>query len=152
NMILMKTTTATDVVEPPTRSDAVFAAANLWRRHRVNDPTTVMSDAHTRVVRLLERRGVAVLVEIDFPPYRVDCYLPDFHAALEVDGPQHSERERVERDDELMRAYSLPVFHLSTDLADAPDEWIPRLREFLLCTQKDLDERLERRGMVAPWV
>lgn len=112
----------------------------------------ILSDAHQKVVKILEKRGIAVMIEIPFPPYQVDCYLPEFHAALEVDGPQHSERERTRRDSELMRSYALPVFHVAVHDISYLDTWIPLLREFLSDALRDLDERIERREMSSPWI
>ncbi|KKM33142.1 hypothetical protein LCGC14_1565530, partial [marine sediment metagenome] len=36
-------------------------------------------DAHLAVIRELERHGLGLLEEVEFPPYRADIYLPAYH-------------------------------------------------------------------------
>ena len=50
--------------------------------------------------------------EVEFKPFRVDIYFPEWHFALEVDGPIHSRKKDEVRDNTLMIAYQLPVVHV----------------------------------------
>ena len=62
-------------------------------------------------------------VEVEFLPNVVDCYLPEFHVAFEADGPTHSFMKDRDRDDYLMSAYALPVYHVSNkELLKVNDE------------------------------
>lgn len=115
-------------------------------------PATVMSDAHVEIVRQLERRGVALQEECDFPPYRVDTYLVDCHAALEVDGPRHGVKADRERDAYLECVYGLPTFRLRVNEIKLVDEWWPRLMSFILELCETADERRERVEMKTPWL
>ncbi|KKK85867.1 hypothetical protein LCGC14_2768960, partial [marine sediment metagenome] len=62
------------------------------------ETVTVLTDAHQAVIRELEKHGVMLMEEAEFPPYRVDCYLPAYHVAIEIDGAQHSAKTDEERD------------------------------------------------------
>ena len=116
------------------------------------DQTTVLSDAHATVIKHLLNRGIGYMEEIDFPPYRVDCYLPDWHAVIEVDGPQHSMREIHKRDRALDEIYGLPVFHIGSGSANRPDLWMPGLLVFLTYSALDALERRAACEDKCPWI
>ena len=88
----------------------------MVRRGRLSmsEPVRVLSDAHRRVIRLLEMAGLEIMEEVGFPPYQIDIYIPDCHAAVEVDGPHHRNRRRRDRrrDILLIDRYSLPTFRV----------------------------------------
>ncbi len=116
------------------------------------DQVPVLSDVHKSVVRLLNAWGVELMIEIDFPPYRVDIYLPILHAAIEVDGPQHSaKRDRI-RDSKLFALYSLPVFRIKATQALHPDHWRNRLVEFYGEFMDSAHERWEQCKDETPWL
>lgn len=52
--------------------------------------------------------------EVEFHPYRVDIYFPEWHFVVEVDGPQHSYKKDLIRDQTLEIAYQLRVLHIPT--------------------------------------
>ena len=112
---------------------------------------TVISDAHARVIRLLEARGLCVQEEIDFPPFRVDIYLPDHHACVEVDGPHHGARADHRRDAELLRVYALPTFRIEVDEIDGL-AWLGALNDFLAVVEATKDERWDAVSMKVPWL
>jgi very-short-patch-repair endonuclease len=76
--------------------------------------------------------GLSYQSEHEFPPYAVDVYLGEFHAALEIDGPGHSRTKDAKRDSRLWEAYRLAVLHLPTDLA--PD----RVKAMVLSFVEDM--------------
>ena len=116
------------------------------------DQVSVFSDAHKAVVKLLNAWGVELMVEIDFPPYRVDCYLPILHAAIEIDGPQHSaKRDRI-RDQKLFAQYSLPVFRIKATQALHPKYWRNRLVEFYEEFVDSAHERWHQCRDETPWL
>ena len=108
---------------------------------------TVISDAHSRVIKLLEARGLCLQEEIDFPPFRVDIYLPDYHACIEVDGPHHGTRADNIRDETLLREYSLPTLRIRSGDID-----LAALKEFLELTEATFEERWEHCEMRTPWL
>ncbi|KKL68479.1 hypothetical protein LCGC14_2124550, partial [marine sediment metagenome] len=54
------------------------------------------------------------------------------HAAVEVDGPMHSERADRRRDRELYASYNLHVFHVDATDARSPTRWVESLKVFML--------------------
>jgi len=76
-------------------------------------PLTELTDIHRKVIRRLERLDIPCMAEIDFPPYRVDIYIPDAHMVVEVDGPHHVLAKDEKRDVYLYETYNLPVVRIS---------------------------------------
>ena len=113
---------------------------------------TYMTDAHKAVIARLEKWGLGVMEEIDFPPFRADIYLPDFHAVVEVDGPRHAESADRRRDRELGRAYGLYVFHVAAEDARSPAKWRQGLVSFLKYAMKNKQDRWEQHEMGMPWI
>jgi very-short-patch-repair endonuclease len=77
------------------------------------DPVTELSDLHRKLTRKLEKMGLRIMEEIRFPPYTVDIYLPDFHIAIEVDGPHHEIKRDLKRDDHLLEVYNLYIIRFN---------------------------------------
>ncbi len=89
----------------------------MSRRQRPITPETQSTTAtriHRRLTALCKSFGFTVLEEKQFAPYTVDVYLPEFHVALEADGPGHGLRRRKdqERDEKLWQEHQLPVIRL----------------------------------------
>ena len=116
------------------------------------ETVTILTDAHLAVIRELERHGLGLMEEVEFPPYRGDIYLPAYHALVEVDGAQHSERADRKRDRELNVEYSLYVFHVAASDAKAPAKWLESLSAFLDYVQPTKDERWAQCEMRTPWL
>jgi len=119
------------------------------------DGLTIMTDAHRRVLQWLENRGYEVMEEVPFSPYTVDIYLPDFHAVIEVDGPQHSRAADQKRDLTLNSVYNLLIFHVNA--ADAyqptPAARLARdIRQFLDKALLDAEDRLKWVKDRIPWL
>jgi very-short-patch-repair endonuclease len=89
--------------------------------------------------------------ELDFPPYRVDLYLPDYHMAVEIDGPLHNIRQDEKRDNDLFNEYKLLVFRISSRYL-RPFYWLDALRDILLQAQETRDERWEQAELKLPWI
>ena len=118
----------------------------------IQEPPKVLTDAHVAVVRELERRGLGVMNEIPFPPYTVDVYVPRFHCAIEIDGPQHGKTRDEKRDRRLVEEYDLPVFRVKAGEAKRPKKWLPALRDFLLSAAETADERRSECEQKASWL
>ena len=85
---------------------------------------TTLTVPHLRLIEALEHLDVEIVVEGEFPPYSVDCYLPDYHIAVEADGPSHSPIKDADRDARLMVEYALPVFRISSEDLDKGKQYI----------------------------
>lgn len=118
----------------------------------VIETTTVLSAVHKYLISLLESWGFELLEEVDFPPYRVDIYIPDAHIAIEVDGPQHSKKQDKKRDEELLTVYYLPTFRVKARDVKNPDKWKHDLLLFLAIQEKTVDDRWERCKLKTPWL
>ena len=116
----------------------------------LEDQLTVLTDAHMRVIRWLERDGYRLLEEVQFPPYTVDIYIPVYHAAVEVDGPQHEARADRVRDDVLWDTYQLPVLHVPIILKVREVRWA--VREFLLRWEDTAAQRWAETELRTPWL
>ena len=99
------------------------------------DIKTTLTDIHLKLIALLEKLGYLVEIEVEFPPKRVDCYLPELHVAFEADGPQHAMRADADRDAYLISRYGLPVYHLSSEDLNE-DKLLNLIREVLDSTWK----------------
>ena len=94
---------------------------------------TTMTVPHRQLIGVLEAVGWDVEVETSFPPYFVDCYLPQFHVAVEADGLAHSRPKDAKRDADLMIDYALPVYRVSSEtLRRSPLEVLQILLESVL--------------------
>jgi len=118
----------------------------------IEDQLTFLTDAHRDLIKRLEGRGLSVMEEIPFPPYTVDIYLPDFHAAVEVDGPQHSAVADSQRDNALWDVYYLPVFRIGTGEVSKTWLWLPHLQVFLERHRATRHDRWEECKVKTPWL
>ena len=112
---------------------------------------TELTAPHKAVLRYLQQRGLDVWWEIEFPPYRVDLYLPRYHAAVEVDGPLHTREKDEERDENLLAEYRLPVHHIPTGDAGHPESWWTGLATFLNDARPSRRRRWELVEDKVPW-
>lgn len=67
------------------------------------------SGIHRQAEAWLRKCGLDFESERSFPPYRVDIYLPEWHIAVEIDGPWHSRSSDAKRDAYLLETYGLPI-------------------------------------------
>ena len=116
------------------------------------ETVTVLTDAHQAVIKELERHGVMLMEEVEFPPYRVDIYLSGYHVAIEIDGAQHSAKADEERDAKLNATYYLPVFHIAAEDAVKPAHWLGALSVWLAEASKTGEERWAQCEMKTPWL
>jgi very-short-patch-repair endonuclease len=60
-------------------------------------------------------RELGLVVEEEYPvgPYTVDIYLPEIHAAIEVDGPDHRKKRDETRDHRILETYFMPTFRFT---------------------------------------
>lgn len=68
---------------------------------------------HRYVERRLDELGLAYESEFpDFEPYKLDIYMSEFYAFIEVDGPGHTRGRDSKRDKFLQDTYNLRGLHL----------------------------------------
>lgn len=73
------------------------------------------SGPHRRVEKALQKMGVSYVSENnEFSPYTLDLYLPDFHLCIEVDGPRHSSKKDIARDQWMLGRYGVPTLRIKT--------------------------------------
>jgi very-short-patch-repair endonuclease len=87
--------------------------------------------------------GVSFISENDeFPPYRLDLYLPDYHAAIEVDGPSHSRKKDGVRDTWMLERYFVPTLRIKARGPWQSQEKLNKqIIEFLMIHSLDTEER-----------
>ena len=76
---------------------------------------TTRSQPHRRVEKILDKMSISYESEVEFKPFSVDIYLGEFHAGLEIDGPQHSAAKDATRDARLLEQYFLPIMHIPSE-------------------------------------
>ena len=113
---------------------------------------TILTDAHRQIITYLEKRGIELIEECPFFPYTTDCFLPDYHVAVEIDGPQHEKKRDAERDEELMNVYALPVFHIPAEQVKQTNKWETDLKDFLEVYETTAKERWESVRFRLPWL
>lgn len=118
----------------------------------MSELVTTFSDAHREMVRVLENMGHELLVEIEFPPYRVDIYLPDIHAVVEVDGPNHSRKGNRRRDWALVERYCLPTFRLKAGQVKSSARWKSGFLAFVKACTPTAGTRWDRCKLKTPWL
>ena len=118
----------------------------------MSELVSTFSDAHREAVRILESWGYELLVEIEFPPYRADIYLPDIHAVVEVDGPHHSRKGNRRRDWALVEGYCLPTFRLRSGQVRFPKRWRSEFLSFVEACAPTAEARWERCKLKTPWL
>lgn len=107
---------------------------------------------HRKVEKWLREQGISFTSECeDYPPYKLDLYLPDVHAAIEMDGPSHLRRRDRERDDILATKYGVMTLHLVTIgglIKEETVKAIERFMEFVGPTTYDRKTRKRNRWFV----
>jgi len=117
-----------------------------------DEQLTELTDIHRKVVRRLERINIPCMVEVDFPPYKIDIYIPDAHIGVEVDGPHHSEKKDKKRDKYLMDTYNLPIIRLTmgqAKKAHSVKEIVQEKHDRWIWSAKD---RFEEKKEAMPWL
>jgi very-short-patch-repair endonuclease/predicted RNA-binding Zn-ribbon protein involved in translation (DUF1610 family) len=79
-------------------------------------PICTDTKPHLKLESLLHELGFKVDKEVGFGGFFVDCYLPDFHVALEADGPFHSIRKDRKRDSFILENYNVPILRFDSKL------------------------------------
>lgn len=52
----------------------------------------------------------------EFPPYQLDVYLPEWHLAIEIDGPYHLRKHDIVRDNWMRERYGVETLRIKSFL------------------------------------
>lgn len=103
-----------------------------------------LSKQHRRVLKRLDELQISYIAEYPLGQYSLDIYLPEWHAAIEVDGPFHSPRRDALRDQRLFERFGVKTYRIDT----RKPGWYRRLeffmREVIEDAARDADERRQR--------
>lgn len=90
----------------------------------------------TKIQKMLQEKiknlGFGVEHEYPFPPYQVDCYVPEAHIAFEADGLGHMAKSDAQRDNTLGLQYGLIVVRFTQKQIEAgieDDQIISRIED-----------------------
>lgn len=100
------------------------------------------SGPHRRLERWLAAEGITFESEREFPPYRVDIYLTEWHLAIEVDGPYHLVKRDRLRAKQLEEMYQMPTLRLNHNLSRGPA--IAKVKAFIEAHAESVDQRKQR--------
>jgi len=65
------------------------------------------------MIGIIQEMGLQVVAEYPVGPYKLDCYLPEYHVGIEADGPSHLKSRDRRRSNAIMDKYAIPVLHLA---------------------------------------
>lgn len=104
------------------------------------------SGPHRRVERILKNAGISFESEYtSFRPYALDIYLPDVHAAIEIDGSHHSAKRDAKRDKAMMENYGVPTLRMAVEFVEGvKHEFIFALIEKFMADVGPTTERRKR--------
>lgn len=70
------------------------------------------SAPHRRLERWLDEMGLTYDSEVDVLNYTMDIYMPEYHLAIEVDGPYHGVKREQARDWQIYNASGIVTIRL----------------------------------------
>lgn len=115
-------------------------------------PESELTQLHGQVLEALDLAGVAYEAEyaisVQGQDYQLDCYLPDYLACIEADGPSHGMRGRKDRvRDALLESAGIPTLRLPWKLINSEKvKGIAKLIQlWLLSIAGDIGDRRKRR-------
>lgn len=104
-------------------------------------PPTELSSSHRRLEKLCSAMGLEYRSEYQVGRYRVDVFLPELYAVIEMDGPYHLRSADALRNRYLQWLCGLKVLHLGT--RQPMQKWREALERFI---EECADTAQERRS------
>lgn len=87
------------------------------KRLRISDSDhSSRSGPHKRVEKILDGMDINFSSEERFAPYTLDIYLPEWHLAIEIDGPAHSAKKDEVRDQWFLEFHGIPTLRLDAKI------------------------------------
>lgn len=121
-------------------------------------PEIELTQLHGQVLEALAAGGIVCEAEHDISvqgqDYQLDCYLPDYHACVEADGPSHGMRGRKDRvRDALLESIGIPTLRISWKLVDSNDteDLAKLIRLWLMSISGDIGDRRKKGKKDALW-
>lgn len=107
-------------------------------------PETELTAPHRKLISIIQGMGFQVTAEYPVGPYKLDCYLPEFHAGIEADGPGHSKSRDQRRSNVILDNYAIPLLHLATVVVELNENYVRQaIQEFVRDFTDDVPERKE---------
>lgn len=113
-------------------------------RYVTNGDNKERSGAHRKVEEIVKDMGLSFMSEQHFSPYTVDIYLPEWHIAVEIDGPLHVQSKDEKKDEYLLQEFALPVLRINTKRAFRIESIEDRILEFIDLNCENVDVRKEK--------
>jgi len=109
-------------------------------------PPTELTAPHRAMIALIQGLDIVVIAEYPVGKYTLDCYLPEFHAGVEVDGPGHSKSRDARRSDDISNSHGIPIIHFAdVVIKQQPGSVCTYLLEFI----EDFADSVQLRKTVA---
>lgn len=96
-------------------------------RRDAEGPDKELTGPHRQVIAAIREMGLEVVAEYPVGSYRIDCYLPEFHAGIEVDGPTHWKKRDAKRDGIIWDVYQIPILRIAEEVIRQVPEELPRI-------------------------
>lgn len=112
------------------------------KRIRLSDNTpSERSGPHRRVEAILDEMDINYSSEERFVPYTLDIYLPEWHLAIEIDGPGHSVKRDGVRDKWFLEAHGIPTLRLDAKIWQGKNPIKERIIQFIEEHAETVDSR-----------
>lgn len=108
-------------------------------------PDTELTAPHRELITIIQEIGLQVIAEYPVGPYKLDCYLPEYHLGIEADGPNHWKSRDRKRANALYDNYGISVMHLA-DIAIANREYT---KGAIQAFAQDFEDSIIERRMIA---
>jgi very-short-patch-repair endonuclease len=105
---------------------------------------TERSKPHRRIENILDQMGLNYLSEFKFPPYIVDIYLPEWHLAIEVDGPFHSKGKDYVRDRYILEFDGVPILRINATIWNSTTKLKAMILKFIEDNAVEVEERKDK--------
>jgi len=78
---------------------------------------THYTDKQLEIEKIINKFGLLTELEKSFGKYCADIWIPELDWIVEIDGPQHYQKENNKRDKELFRFGIKLITHLNSDIS-----------------------------------
>jgi very-short-patch-repair endonuclease len=104
---------------------------------------TERTKPHRRVEKCLDEMSISYMSEREFPPYTLDVYLPEWHLAIEIDGPYHNQKHDATRDRWLLEWHGIHTLRLNATKWKSTAKVKATILAFIEKNCEEVEERKE---------
>lgn len=79
-------------------------------------------------------------------PWCLDVYVPEWHFAVEIDGPHHTPKGDLRRDTNLLEQYACPTLRLPAELMATRDGKTEAIERFIKFAEEHAGDVHERKA------